>query len=85
MSNHNDAIDTYLYAVERGIVTSATVDIAKIRREAKLEALAEFEKRIKNYYSFVRGNTYAGLVAYHVGVKADEYREEIEREYAEQS
>lgn len=66
-------------------MTPSPIDIAKIRRDAKLEALAEFEKRIKNYYSFVRGNTYAGLVAYHVGVKADEFREEIEREYAEKS
>lgn len=57
------------------------IEIAKIRRDAKLEALAEFERQIKTYYSYIRGNTYAGLVAYHVGVKADEYRERIEREY----
>lgn len=62
-------------------MTPSEIDIAKIRRDAKLEALAEFERRIKKYYSFVRGNTYAGLVAYHVGVKAEEYREEIIREY----
>lgn len=57
------------------------IDIAKIIRDAKLEALAEFERRIKGYYGYIRGNTYAGLVAYHVGVKADEFREEIQREY----
>lgn len=57
------------------------VDIAKIRREAKLEALAEFERRIKAYYHNLHGGTYAGLVAYHVGVKADEYKEEIVDEY----
>ena len=56
-------------------------DIAEIRREAKLEAVAEMERRIKSYYNALNGNTYAGLVAYHVGIKADEYREEIEKEY----
>ena len=56
-------------------------EIAKIRRDAKLEAVAEFERRIKNYYTYLRGNTYAGIVAHHVGVKADEYKEEIFDEY----
>lgn len=58
---------------------------AKIRREAKLEALAEFERQIKEYYTILRGNTYAGLVAYHVGIKADEYRERIDREYEQET
>ncbi|MBR3680603.1 MAG: hypothetical protein IKL79_01200 [Clostridia bacterium] len=66
-------------------MTPSEIDIAKIRRDAKLEALAEFERRIKLYYNTIRGGTYAALVSYHVGVKAEEYREEIEREYAEQS
>lgn len=56
-------------------------ELAKIIYEAKLEMLAEFESKIKRYYNIVRGGTPAALVAYHVGVVADEIREKMEDEF----
>ncbi len=54
---------------------------AKMIFEAKIEMLAEFEKKIKAYYNWLKGGTPAALVAYHVGVVADEIREKMEDEY----
>lgn len=56
-------------------------EIAAIRRNAKLEAVAEMEQRIRKYYDNVKGGTHAGAVGYFIGLKADEYRKDIEDEY----
>ena len=56
-------------------------EIAAIRRNAKLEAVAEMERRMRKYYDNVKGGTHAGAVGYFIGLKADEYRKEIEDEY----
>ena len=56
-------------------------EIDKIKYEAKLEMLEYFAERIKRYYNFVQGGTPAALVAYHVGVVAEDIKAEMEREY----
>ena len=39
---------------------------------SKAEVINDFAERIKCYYNHLKGNTYAGLVAYHVGIVAEE-------------
>lgn len=57
-----------------------TNELEEIKRTAKLEAVAEIERRIKKYYATLRGYTHPGMVTYYIETKIKEYKKEIENE-----
>ena len=61
-------------------MTMTSEELERIKREAKIEAAAEIEQRIKKYYTILKGQTHPGMVTYYIEAKIAEYRKEIENE-----
>ena len=57
----------------------AAKNLAEENQKARVEGIHELFDKLTKYYTAVRGNTYAGLVAYHVKqVAKDMVGEEVE-------